>query len=89
MIWALDGEPKENLLQRGARMEEVRSLGAFLWWIYETLTIFLPICFSAGCAGSSACCLSVLPNNETTPLGTLESIHQNESHPLSSFCLAF
>lgn len=88
MIWALDGEPKENLLQGRARMEEVRSLGAFLW-IYETLTIFLSICFSAGSAGSSVCCLSVFPNNETTQLGTLESIHQNESHPLSSFCLAF
>lgn len=88
MIWALDGESKENLLQGRARMEEVRSLGAFLW-IYETLTIFLPICFSASSAGSSVCCLSVLSNNETTQLGTLESIHQNESHPLSSFCLAF
>lgn len=52
MIGELDGKPKENLLQGGAKMEEVRSLGAFLWWIYETLTIFLPLCFSAAVRGA-------------------------------------
>lgn len=71
MIGELDGEPKENLLQGGAKMEEIRSLRAFLWWIYETLTIFLSVVLSC-CAGSSMCCLSVGPNNGTTQLGTLE-----------------
>lgn len=71
MIGELDGKPKENLLQGGAKMEEIRSLRAFLWWIYETLTIFLSVDLSC-CAGSSMYYLSVGPNNGTTQLGTLE-----------------